>query len=78
VSSTVYLKELEKLGINVNAKNFLVFQVFKYINAIVDLKIGLGKVMSLLSVTFRPIFIAINRKNSGNSFVTLYVQRDLN
>jgi hypothetical protein len=38
VSSTVYLKELEKLGINVNAKNFLVFQVFKYINAIVDLK----------------------------------------
>lgn len=29
VSSTVYLKELEKLGINVNAKNFLVFQVQK-------------------------------------------------
>ena len=27
VSSAVYLKELEKLGINVNAKNFLVFQV---------------------------------------------------
>ncbi len=39
---------------------------------------GLGKIMSLLSVTFCPIFIAINRKNSGNSFVTLYVQRDLN
>jgi hypothetical protein len=38
---------------------------------------GLGKITSLLSATFRPIFIAINWKNSGNSFVTLYVQQDL-
>jgi hypothetical protein len=38
----------------------------------------LGKITSLLSATFRPIFIAINRKNSRNSFVTLYIQRDLN
>jgi hypothetical protein len=41
-------------------------------------KVGLGKITSLLSTTFRPIFIAINQKNSGNSFVTLYVQQDLN
>ncbi len=33
------------------------------------LKLGLGKITSLLSSTFRPIFIAINWKNSGNSFV---------
>ncbi len=39
---------------------------------------GLGKITSLLSATFRPIFIAINWKNSRNSFVTLYVQQDLN
>jgi hypothetical protein len=39
---------------------------------------GLGKITSLLSATFRPIFIAINWENSGNSLVTLYVQRDLN
>jgi hypothetical protein len=41
-------------------------------------KQGLGKITSLLSVNFRPIFIAINQKNSGNSFVTLYIKRDLN
>ena len=31
VSSVAYLKALEQLGINVNAKNFLVFQVRKHI-----------------------------------------------
>jgi hypothetical protein len=39
---------------------------------------GLGKITLLLSVTFRPIFIAINWKNSRNLFITLYVQWDLN